>query len=1449
MAHRDGGKIRNRRVVKDAPYDRRNRPPPTLMNRVKDTVKGIVPHWLKNFFENGGSPVEGRPAQNCQPRSPNIDETGPPSHNRFTIPEPRTSDGEPPAASASHIFQEHVLSRPPLNRSRLHFSPLEISTPVVETHSNYFQQPSTSSAPGPFFKELSPSPIKEMKDNVSQHEDDNISTTSGFSSRDSDKDVPASKPPLSPQRRVEMDRSSSAPLFSPTSSRKPSFNLSVFGSPHNSLLKSSANSRQLGDSPFYRGKTTYGGAAASCRSRADTPYQAPIRKLVKIRPASAQPCGVTSATAKRFLQSLEQMSSPLADAKRIPSAAPSPMSPSLDATNHSFLRFQAKNKQLASPLSPVVKHIPTPKLAPLNNSLSVRPSLTHEKTLKPLPLVSEVATEPPRSTIKPAVPAVPLPHTYSPSAMSSGGGKMKRMSTRHRQAGWSSTKVSTESTSIKELPTSVDTSFCFSTPPAFAPLSVENTTKSSDCKFSQDTAETSKLSTPTSATFTFAPPCLIPVTSAVANFNPAPVNETQAITTAVKHPITQSAEDFEGPFRPAKTLKQGSVLDVLKSPGFASSSTPSLNAHLVTSPSSTPSFSSTVTSSLSTSSGFGNLNFKAPGGWSCNNCLVQNKPLDTKCVCCKATNPKCSDSKANASGSLEIVSSIPNGTSNTFGIMFSKPTGTWDCDTCLVQNKPDAVKCVACETAKPGTGLKPSFTLPSAFSAVKTVSLPTAPVSPISTTTISAASTALAPASSGSLDLGDKFKKPEGSWECDTCMIVNKAEDKKCVACSSVKPGKPNTVLPFDTRILTKLNTAGASPAGTTGPSLSSTSAPVFGFGDKFKKSEGSWECDTCMVMNQADASKCVACSSAKPGLPSGTSSSVPFAPSSAPLSSFGDVFKKAEGSWECDSCMVVNKATDTKCVACAGAKPGAPSAAAPSPAPAFGFGDKFKKAEGSWDCDACLLQNKAADAKCAACQSPNPGAKAGATAAGTSDTPAFAASPFKFGTSSGSGPAFSGFKTGDTSESSAPPFKFGTQLGSTSEPSVSDSNATTGFKFSGVFGETASSDKSQVFGAGSSGDFTFGQSTPSSTASSAPTFTFGQNPDCKTVSAPSAAPAFSFGQTQDSKTTTAAATPTLSVSQSENSKAAAAAPPPFTFGQNLDSKSTTAPSEAPSFTFGQSQNNKPTAAAPTFTFGQNIDSKSAAPAAAPSFTFGQTQDSKAVPAAAPAFTFGQNQDSKPAIAPSFSFGQNQDSKPSAAPAAAPAFTFGQSQDSKGPAAAPTFTFGQNQDNSGAASVAAPSFAFGQDSKVPALSSTPAPAFTFGQNQENKAPAPGPFVFGQSQDGKAAAPSAAPAAAPTFIFGQNQESKPAAAPAAAPAFVFGAAGSAAAAPSFNFGSTAPPAAPSTGFSFGGAMAFRSNPSTAPQSATPGMFSIGVSDAADAQTLSKRKIKAAVRRRR
>ncbi len=31
------------------------------------------------------------------------------------------------------------------------------------------------------------------------------------------------------------------------------------------------------------------------------------------------------------------------------------------------------------------------------------------------------------------------------------------------------------------------------------------------------------------------------------------------------------------------------------------------------------------------------------------------------------------------------------------------------------------------------------------------------------------------------------FKKPAG-WECETCLVQNKPEDDKCIACTSAKP-------------------------------------------------------------------------------------------------------------------------------------------------------------------------------------------------------------------------------------------------------------------------------------------------------------------------------------------------------------------------------------------------------------------------------------------------------------------------------------------------------------------------------------------------------------------------------------------------------------------------------------------------------------------------------------
>lgn len=53
---------------------------------------------------------------------------------------------------------------------------------------------------------------------------------------------------------------------------------------------------------------------------------------------------------------------------------------------------------------------------------------------------------------------------------------------------------------------------------------------------------------------------------------------------------------------------------------------------------------------------------------------------------------------------------------------------------------------------------------------------------------VSGSASSLPTLSGGFLNL-DKFKKPEGSWDCETCLVQNKADATKCIACESSKPG------------------------------------------------------------------------------------------------------------------------------------------------------------------------------------------------------------------------------------------------------------------------------------------------------------------------------------------------------------------------------------------------------------------------------------------------------------------------------------------------------------------------------------------------------------------------------------------------------------------------------------------------------------------------------------
>lgn len=140
---------------------------------------------------------------------------------------------------------------------------------------------------------------------------------------------------------------------------------------------------------------------------------------------------------------------------------------------------------------------------------------------------------------------------------------------------------------------------------------------------------------------------------------------------------------------------------------------------------------------------------------------------------------------------------------------------------------------------------------------------------------------------------GDKFKPTAGSWNCEACYISNKSEVVHCVACDSPKD---NTVAKKPQGLLASLQstpskfTFGVQPPNPAPAAVASQSKTEEkkdgpkGFGDKFKPSAGSWDCEACYISNKSDSTHCVACESPKDNTvaakPQGLLASLQSAPS-----------------------------------------------------------------------------------------------------------------------------------------------------------------------------------------------------------------------------------------------------------------------------------------------------------------------------------------------------------------------------------------------------------------------------------------------------------------------------------------------------------------------------------------------------------------------------------------
>ncbi|XP_060133949.1 nuclear pore complex protein Nup153 isoform X5 [Zootoca vivipara] len=1405
-----GGKIRTRRyhlaAASSKPYPRNKQQ--GIVNIVKESVKSIVPAWLQRYFRQSeeASPSEERSLEenvNYHPAFEDDDADNTLEIDGRITPEPTRITLDEPSTSRSGLNFTDILTRPSLHRSHLNFNILDSPPPLC--------QPSTSSTFPISNSGLSLG--KEMKDSTSQHDDDNISTTSGFSSRASDKDI----------------------------------NMCLQSLGNASAFKTS----QLGNSPFYPGKTMYGGAAAAARqSKARiTPYQTPVRRQMKAKQVNAQSYGVTSSTARRILQSLEKMSSPIADAKRIPSS--SSFSSPAERNMLNITDFHSPRKRAESHYPPVQKLV-TPKTVPLSMSRSqyFKPSLPsaaesgkirqriemNHKGVQERNLAADKKVESPESSV--TNPRFSTSATNGlPPSVGGGGGKMRR----ERGVHYVSKPAQEEEMDMPVLP-EISLPISTSSLPnfSFGLLASSTTVSSSPVSSAQSVAKkVQPASNASSPVYRFSSPIVksteaevLPSVSAGAfkfsvpvakSSDPSGPKDTPVLpqsNAAVNSISSKRDHEYDGPFKPAKILKEGSVLDILKSPGFASSTTYSSTAAPPVTASTVVYTRPAISTFSGTVSGLGDALKQASAHWQCDTCLVQNKLADNKCVACQAAKVPMSDGTKQTGTQFNstLKASLSTRGTQGFGDKFKAAAGTWDCDTCLVQNKPEATKCVACETPKPGTGVKPAFVLPAVTDSATTVT-----------------------SSSGSTDLtvsfgfGDKFKKPKDAWECSVCLVSNKAEDSKCVACQSDKPGSSVPVV------------------SSSASSLPALSGGFLGL-DKFKKPEGSWDCDTCLVQNKADATKCVACESSKPGSKTELKGFGTAAASTVPSTTsfkFGIQSSPSEPPQTLGNAGKSFKFGDQT-----GFKFGITAELGSSTNTMTG-GFKFSKAEGSKQ--ESESEDNVKDGK--SNSSFNFGLPSGARS--TSST------SFQFGTSNLgqqekkeglSKPAGGGFTfgTGSTASAAAPESKTGIsgfKFGNTEEK---ETTSVTPFSFKKV-------EEKKEENPSTKGGFTFGnvESVPT------PQLVLGRTDEKLDTVAPSYPSVFGKkAENEESK-----AQLMFPFAKAEQTKDDSTAKSGFSFNLAKPAEKETEQQAKPAFMFGaQASTADPGTQKSTFSFLSSSSSNTAVQSvsaaagggggggvfssttsssnpAPPSFLFGQANNTVSSSA------FGNPSDSSTPQ----SFGFSQESKPptTTSNTSAPApFLFGTAATTNS-AANSGFSFAAATTTAGP-SGSSSSFVFGSGSSAPATG----PAFgasqtpTFGQSQGSSQP-PAP-TFGSlssslfSTGAQPAPPAFGSVSSSTQppVFGQQATQPPgfgsSTAPNSGPVFQFGSS------TNFNFtgnspgvftfgaasGAPAQPAGGSSGFSF-----------TQPSSFNPGRNNGKNIFSTSGPTQPVRKIKTAVRRRK
>lgn len=540
------------------------------------------------------------------------------------------------------------------------------------------------------------------------------------------------------------------------SSRQPSFNPSTFESP--SFKDQNQAVKRITNSPFYKGQTTYGGASAYSKKsrfgRKSIDVKPVSRNSIQIKPINESHVADKSSlskTAQRILDTLEQFTSPVVEAKKIPLSNQSDHGGliSKHVNSHPYSRPSSRELQVPS----------VPDLLKMKLKERLQDSTV---TVRQLATTSQAALNAEEYKIR-------IPEDGPDKHKN----KMKNKVTSVRSKPENKETVAEVNLPNVQLPISTLPKFDFN---LATPFSIATSTSTPIVTVSSSDAEDEdsllkKKSTetitqkPKHSDFKFSDPIVIATgmksIKAINNykFSKPLCTETKQLDISKMETIKNNGEHTEITAAD-ELIKTGSVMDILgkeTKESIAEKFKPSegtweCSVCLIRNEPSANKCAACGNSKIlpgnlkekekNNQSTFASLFKMGTDKWECSACFVQNNNSETKCIACTTPKPT-------ANGSANKNQPTPAATTNinNFGDKFKPPSSTWECSICMIRNKDDLEKCAACETPKPG---KQSTT---------------------------------------NGNFGNALQKKENEWECSSCMVRNSADNNTCLCCESAKPG------------------------------------------------------------------------------------------------------------------------------------------------------------------------------------------------------------------------------------------------------------------------------------------------------------------------------------------------------------------------------------------------------------------------------------------------------------------------------------------------------------------------------------------------------------------------------------------------------------------------------------------------------------------------------------